>query len=89
MQSFQEPAWSNRKRGVAKGYVPKITVPVELLLHNGTTVRGSVFLPATVRVLDLLGDERQFIPFADGNGRISLMNKSFIVKVTPFDTSGN
>lgn len=89
MQSYHEPTLGGRKRGLAKGYVPKITVPVELLLHNGQTLRGSVFLPATVRVLDLLGDERQFIPFADGTGRISLMNKTFIVRVTPFEHSGN
>lgn len=59
---------------------PKYCVPVKATLENGTQHFGGVHVRQSQRVLDVLCDERSFIPFKLRD-RTVLLNKSKLVQV--------
>jgi hypothetical protein len=46
----------------------KTGVEVELVLHNGSVLRGVVFMGPAQRLVDLMNDQRPFLPFSDEDG---------------------
>jgi hypothetical protein len=56
---------------------------VELLLSTNTGMRGYFFLAKGQRSIDMLNDNRRFIPFEDISGNIRLINKDSIISVRP------
>ena len=63
----------------------KVKTEVELTLTDGSVLGGEMFMHADQRVLDLLNDDRRFVPFETFDGAISVINKSVIAKITPLE----
>ncbi|MEJ2025924.1 MAG: hypothetical protein P8X52_00205 [Limibacillus sp.] len=54
---------------------------VRVKLTDGSEVKGRIFLRQGDRVLDLLNDERMFIPFENDETSISVLNKTAIMGI--------
>ena len=67
----------------------KIKTEVELVLTDGTVLNGAMFMHADQRVLDLVNDERRFVPFASFDGPVKVNNKAMIAHITPVERAGN
>ncbi len=65
----------------------KKEVPVNIILTDGTTLEGCVFAADGQRLLDLMNDNRAYIPYTDGDGNVTIIRKSTIVRITPIDQS--
>lgn len=63
----------------------KSRVEVIVYLKNKTTLKGHFFTAQDERVLDVLNDERTFIPFEELDGTINLLSKSVVANVRPLD----
>ena len=64
---------------------PKVKTEVEVALTDGTVMTGSMFLLASQRVLDIVNDDRRFVPFAASDGPISVINKEVIARITEIE----
>ncbi len=58
---------------------------VEVTLTDGTVQLSYFFRNASERIIDLLNDNRAFLPLADKDGVISFITKSAIWKIVPID----
>lgn len=65
----------------------KVKTEVELVLTDGTVLNGEMFMHADQRVLDLVNDDRKFVPFASFDGPVSVINKVVIARITPIERS--
>jgi len=63
---------------------PKFCVPVKAILDNGSQYFGGVHVSQNQRILDVLCDERSFIPFKLRD-RTILLNKSKLVQIDLLD----
>ena len=68
---------------------PKVKTEVELVLTDGTVLSGEMFMLAGQRVLDIVNDERKFVPFASFDGPVKVINKAMIAHITPLGRMGN
>ena len=59
--------------------------PAEFVLDDGTVMKGSFFLNPQQRVLDILNDERAFLPFEDSEGTIIVIRKTTIRRIVPVE----
>lgn len=66
-------------------WVQKDPMEVLVRLTNGKTMRGFFFLGNAERVLDVLNDDRKFLPFMDIKDEIRLLNKARIDEIEPSD----
>ena len=64
---------------------PKTKAEVELVPTDGTSLRGSFFLAAQQRILDILNDDRALLPFEGSDGVITVLSKSAIAHIKPID----
>ncbi|NBC31700.1 MAG: hypothetical protein GVY13_03385 [Alphaproteobacteria bacterium] len=62
----------------------KRVADVELHLKSGTVLQGIFFVYIKERPLEVLNDERRFIPFRTEDGQLHLINKDIIAMVKPF-----
>jgi 5'(3')-deoxyribonucleotidase len=65
--------------------IPKVREHAELVLTDGTVMKGYVFVDATVRIQDLLNAPNDFFPFIDEQDVVHLISKRHVVHVRPFD----
>ncbi|MEX1233895.1 MAG: hypothetical protein WEB56_02790 [Roseovarius sp.] len=65
---------------------PKYCVPVKATLDNGTQHFGGLHVSQNQRVLDVLCDDRPFIPFKLRD-RTILLNKSRLVQIDLLEMS--
>lgn len=65
---------------------PKYCIPVKATLEDGSQYYGGIHVIQSQRVLDVLCDERSFIPFTLRD-RTILVNKSKLVQVEIMDLS--
>lgn len=72
----------------ARSLIVKEVVEVELILHDGTTLAGQVFIGREQRVQDLLNDSNAFFPLLQENGEILLVAKSAMALCKPLDHPG-
>jgi hypothetical protein len=56
---------------------------VEVTLSNGSVLHGNFFLNPQERIIDMLNDDHHFLPFADGDGAITVVAKSAITSIRP------
>lgn len=63
----------------------KYHIDVDLVLHDGTQISGSVFLAKEERVQDLLNDPRPFFPIRLANQEILIVNKTSVSLCKPVD----
>jgi hypothetical protein len=59
---------------------PKFNVPVRIHQSDGVSVYCVVFVRQNQRVIEILCDERTFIPMQTNQG-VSLMNKAHILRL--------
>lgn len=62
---------------------PKIKAEVEMMAHDGVMLKGKFFTVPSQRVLDVLNDERAFLPFETEEGDIYIINKQFVARIQP------
>ena len=62
--------------------VKKNQLDVTIQLTTGETFMGSVYLRKNERVIDLMNDERSFIPMAIDDDIIKVINKSAIAEIS-------
>ncbi|MGY8995038.1 MAG: hypothetical protein ACKVH7_01195 [Alphaproteobacteria bacterium] len=62
---------------------PKIKAEVEMMTHDGVMLKGKFFTVPSQRVLDVLNDERAFLPFETEDGDIYIINKQFVARIQP------
>ena len=67
----------------------KVRTKVEVTLTDGAVMTGEMFVHAEQRMLDILNDDRQFVPLESVEGAISCINKSVIAKVSPVAAAVN
>lgn len=63
----------------------KVNVDVELVLHDGTTLAGKVFIETKQRVLDLMNTPDPFFPLRLANQEIVLVAKAAIALCKPLE----
>ena len=63
----------------------KIRTEVELTLTDGSVLAGFFFVHAEQRVLDIVNDDRAFLPFEHVDGQVTVLNKSLIAHIRPLE----
>ena len=61
----------------------KTNVDVELVLLDGTTLSGAVFIGLDERVQELLNDPKPFLPLRQDDNGVLLVNKAAIALCKP------
>ena len=61
----------------------KLKAEVELTLNDGRALVGNFFLNSQERVLDVLNDDRSFLPFLHNDGGFTVVNKVAISSIRP------
>ena len=64
-----------------KGFIHKDRYPVLLKMMDGEIVEGSVFMQQDERLVDMMNDERTFLPFESEDREIYVINKASISKI--------
>jgi hypothetical protein len=68
---------------MAESFIPtKDKSSVTILLGDGETLEGSLFIPSHDRLVDMLNDERMFLPFESSEGEFLVINKSAIKTIS-------
>jgi hypothetical protein len=83
--SGEVDAMAMMSSGAAKA-TPKIKAEVEMVTHDGVLLKGKFFTVPSQRVLDVLNDDRTFLPFETEDGDIYIVNKTFIARIRPLGT---
>ncbi len=63
----------------------KTRTEVELTFADGRLLAGVLFTHAAERVIDIVNDDRAFIPFEDADGQLTVINKSMIAHIRPME----
>ena len=63
----------------------KHEVTVNIILTDSTILECCFFATRGQRLLDIMNDERSYIPYTDENGEITIIQKSTIARITPID----
>ena len=66
-------------------YIPKLKVRVHIEMTDGAQLGGHFFVPANIRVLDIMNDPSYFIPFLRDDGYVVMLNKFEISRMLPYD----
>ena len=66
--------------------LPKYKIRVVVDLADGTKSEGSLFASPQARLLDLLNDDRLFLPFESKEGALTFLRKDVMLRVTPVQT---
>lgn len=61
----------------------KMLAEVEVTLSGGSVLKGNFFLNPQERIIDMLNDDRHFLPFADSDGVITVVAKAAITSIRP------
>jgi hypothetical protein len=70
-------------------FLPKEQRRVNIVMIDGEVHSGQVFAYEGERIVDLMNDDRKFIPFFDKNNReVIVINKSQIRAINLFDEEG-
>jgi hypothetical protein len=65
--------------------IPKVREHAEIVLAEGTLMKGYVFVDATSRIQDLLNAPTDFFPFIDEQEVVHPINNRHGAHVHPFD----
>ena len=61
----------------------KLMAEVEITLTDGSVLSGNFFLNPQERIVDMLNDDRRFLPFSDQSGVVSVVSKAAIHSIRP------
>lgn len=65
--------------------ITKQVIRVHLVLVDGSTLDGALFLAAGERLQDLLNDPKSFLPFRTADQAMLMINKASISVCRPID----
>ncbi len=63
--------------------ITKDRLKVDLTLSDGSAVTGFVFVGKRERLVDMLNDQRQFVPVERMDGTLVMLNKGAILRAQP------
>ena len=66
-------------------HIPKIKEFAEIVLRDGTTLKGHVFIDVTSRMQDMLNAAPAFFPMVDVHDEVHLINKAAVIRMRPYD----
>ena len=61
----------------------KLIAEVDVTLSDGSSLKGNFFLNPQEHIIDMLNDDRHFLPFADSDGVITVVAKAAITSIRP------
>ena len=61
----------------------KLLAEVEVFMSDGSVLRGNFFLNPQERVVDMLNDDRRFLPFSNVDDTVTVIAKSAISSIRP------
>ncbi len=61
----------------------KLMAEVEVLMSDGSVLRGNFFLNPQERIVDMLNDDRDFLPFSNEDDTVTVIAKSAISSIRP------
>ncbi len=61
----------------------KLMAEVEVTMTDGSILRGNFFLNPQERIVDMLNDDRRFLPFSDEDGVVTVVAKAAINSIRP------
>ena len=61
----------------------KLKTEVEVTMADGSVLRGNFFLNPQERIVDMLNDDRRFLPFSDESGVVTVVSKAAINSIRP------
>ncbi len=61
----------------------KLMAEVEVFMSDGSVLRGNFFLNPQERIVDMLNDDREFLPFSNENDTVTVIAKSAISSIRP------
>lgn len=67
----------------SSGVKQKPLVEVDVTLSNGMVLKGNFFLNSQERIIDMLNDDRHFLPFSGSDGVITVVAKVAITSICP------
>lgn len=74
------------RAGLTRGlHVPKVKEFAEIVLRDGTTMKGYVFIDVTSRMQDMLNSGAVFFPMVDERDEVHLINKAAVMRMRPYD----
>ena len=62
---------------------PKSRIEAEVVLTDGGTLHGNLFVGQQQRLLDVLNDDRAFLPMELAENSIIIINKATIARIIP------
>ena len=64
-----------------KGFIQKDRYPVLIKMVDGEIAEGFVFMQQDERLVDMMNDDRTFLPFETHERQIYVINKATISKI--------
>ncbi|MFP6744872.1 MAG: hypothetical protein VCB77_06765 [Alphaproteobacteria bacterium] len=61
----------------------KLIAEVDVTLSDGSSLKGNFFLNPQERIINMLNDDRHFLPFADSDDVITVVAKAAITSIRP------
>ena len=61
----------------------KNEVEVNIVLTDGSALDCCVFAEEGQRLLEIMNDDRAYIPYTDSDGNITIIQKTTIARITP------
>jgi hypothetical protein len=68
-------------------WVQKSRVPVVLVKHDGGRLEGNIFCTGEERVSDVIGNDKDFLPFETDDGGFRVVTKANLSLVIPLEDS--
>jgi hypothetical protein len=63
----------------------EVRTEVEMTLTDGTVLTGEMLMLTNQFVLDVINDDRRFVPFAASDGPVKAINKEVIACITEIE----
>ena len=74
---------------MADSYIPsKDKKAVNIVFEDGSSEQGFLFVPNHDRLIDVMNDDRQFLPFESDNGEFIIISKSSIKGISNVNADG-
>jgi len=75
---------------MADSFIPtKDKTAVTIRQYDGSDIEGYLFVPVHDRLVDVMNDERQFLPFESEQGEFIVLAKASIVSISAGKTAGS
>ncbi len=75
---------------MADSFIPtKDKTAVTIRQYDGSDIEGYLCVPVHDRLVDVMNDERQFLPFESEQGEFIVLAKASIVSISAGKTSGS